>query len=232
MTTSAARASKAWLQRNKELQEAIITLYTSSSPPAALDAAFTHCHPRIQFTDPIVDVRGIDNYQAQFRALRWLFSSYKPQTLEFTADFDRIMIDATIEWNLSFLRFPLRQVTVLHVSEGGLGLITKHEDLWSYADLFMALPLIGLIYGWLRQFQGHWISQYILSRSKNESWVREAQQSAKTATPIRSSSTKSASNNDPHSQTSVQSGVSAASAGVGPPSQIQMEPLPEYQQLR
>jgi len=217
MTTSAARSSKAWLSRNKELIEAVLTLYNSSSSASSLDTAFTKIHPRVQFIDPIVNVRGIDHYQAQFRALRWIFSSYRPLSVEISADFDKIMIDTTVEWKWWFLTLPLRQATIVHVSEGGLGVITKHEDLWSYADLWLAVPLLGSVYGWWREIQGTFLSKFILARAKDEPWVKQLQVGSNSQTKLAR----------PAANTGIDAPTSS-NAGPGNSDGVQMTPLPEF----
>jgi hypothetical protein len=95
--SATARNSRAWRQRRKFLTEAILTLYTSSTPVSQLDAAFTAFHPQVTFQDPLVRVTGIDQYEAQFRALRGLFTSYKPLSVDITGDFDKISMDVTVQ---------------------------------------------------------------------------------------------------------------------------------------
>ena len=95
--SATARNSRAWRQRRKFLTEAVLTLYTSSAPISQLDAAFTAFHPQLTFQDPIVRVTGIDQYEAQFRALRDIFTAYKPISVDITGDFDKISMDVTVQ---------------------------------------------------------------------------------------------------------------------------------------
>ena len=129
MATLAAssKTSQAWRARRKQLTEAILSMYTSATPIAQLDAAFTCYHPRIIFQDPLVRCEGRDQYEAQFRTLRALFSHFKPLSVEITGDFDKISIDTTVEWGSRWTTLKLRQVTLCHISDGGLGVITRHE---------------------------------------------------------------------------------------------------------
>ena len=126
-TASVAKTSAAWRARRKQLTEAILQMYTSTTPIAQLDAAFTCFHPRVIFQDPLVRIEGRDQYEAQFRTLRAMFKYFKPLTVEITGDFDKISIDTTVEWGSRWTSLKVRQVTLCHISDGGLGVITKHE---------------------------------------------------------------------------------------------------------
>ena len=118
----------AWGARRKELTEAILRLYTSTTPIPQLDAAFTCFHPQVTFQDPLVRTVGRDQYEAQFRTLRALFARFQPLNVEVTGDVDKIMLDTTVEWAGKWYSLKLRQVTICKVSDNGMGVITTHES--------------------------------------------------------------------------------------------------------
>jgi len=174
------QSSQAWRARLKVLTEAILTMYTSSASASEMDRAFQFFHPQVVFQDPLVRVQGQDMYQAQFRTLRSLFKDFKPLTVEMTGDYDKISIDTTVRWVTRFNTIDIRQVTICHVSDGGLGVITRHEDLWSWADTWMQIPLIGFFYTRWRPWFGRRSSESMLKNAekKHESWVPEAKKMA------------------------------------------------------
>jgi len=174
------QSSQAWRARRKVLTEAILTMYTSSASASEMDRAFQCFHPQVVFQDPLVRVQGQDMYQAQFRTLRSLFKDFKPLTVEMTGDYDKISIDTTVRWVTRFNTIDIRQVTICHVSDGGLGVITRHEDLWSWADTWMQIPLIGFFYTRWRPWFGRRSSESMLKNAekKHESWVPEAKKMA------------------------------------------------------
>jgi len=175
-----AANSQAWRARRKVLTEAILTMYNSGATAAEMDRAFLCFHPQVVFQDPLVRVQGQDQYQAQFRTLRALFKEFKPLTVEMTGDYDKISIDTTVRWITRFNTLDIRQVTICHVSDGGLGVITKHEDLWSWADTWMQVPLISFFYSRWRPWFGRRSSEQMLksAEKKNERWVPEARRAA------------------------------------------------------
>ena len=83
-----AKNSQAWRSRRKVLTEAILTMYNSHATANEMDRAFQCFHPQVVFQDPLVRVQGQDQYQAQFRTLRTLFTEFKPLTVEMTGDYD------------------------------------------------------------------------------------------------------------------------------------------------
>jgi hypothetical protein len=87
-----------------------------------------------------------------------------------------------VEWRIRWWKLKLRQVTLCHISDGGLGVIERHEDCWSWADVWMQLPIIGSIYGWWRPVFGSRLSEIILNRAekKGEHWAQRARQQAST----------------------------------------------------
>jgi hypothetical protein len=89
-------ATAAWRARRKVLTEAILAMYLSTTPINQLDSAFNCFHPQVVFQDPLVNVKGRDQYEAQFRTLRALFASFKPLTVEITGDVDKIAMDMTV----------------------------------------------------------------------------------------------------------------------------------------
>jgi len=175
-----AKNSQAWRSRRKVLTEAILTMYTSSASAGELDRAFQCFHPQVVFQDPLVRTQGHDQYQAQFRALRSLFKEFKPLTVEMTGDYDKISIDTTVRWVTRFNTLDIRQVTICHISDGGLGVISRHEDLWSWADTWMQLPIVSFIYSRWRPWFGRRSSEQILASAekKHEPWVPEAKKVA------------------------------------------------------
>jgi len=174
------KSSQAWRARRKVLTESILTMYTSTASASEMDRAFQCFHPQVVFQDPLVRVQGQDFYQAQFRTLRSLFKEFKPLTVEMTGDYDKISIDTTVRWVTRWNTIDIRQVTICHVSDGGLGVITRHEDLWSWADTWMQIPVIGFFYTRWRPWFGKRSSESMLKNAekKHESWVPEAKKMA------------------------------------------------------
>lgn len=175
MSTS---VSNQWRARRKQLTESILLLYTSSASPEQLNRAFQCFAPSVTFTDPIVDIKGIDQYEAQFRTLRKAFKHFRPVDVTITGDFDKIAIDLTVNWAGSWYSLNLRQTTICYIDQSGLGKITKHEDLWSFADFMLQLPLIRYFYGMWRPWFGNRSSQYFMNSAakKGEDWVEPAKQ--------------------------------------------------------
>jgi len=151
-------------------------MYVSTTPIQQLDSAFNCFHPQVVFQDPLVRVHGRAEYEAQFRTLRALFTTFKPLSVEITGDIDKISMDMTVEWAGSWYSLKLRQVTIAHISDSGLGVISKHEDLWSWADVWLQMPVISFFYSRWRPFFGHRSSEAILSRAekKGDQWVARA----------------------------------------------------------
>ena len=87
-----------------------------------------------------------------------------------------------VEWRIRWWRLKLRQVTLCHISDGGMGVIERHEDCWSWADVWMQLPLFGSLYAWWRPVFGTRLSQILINRAekKGEHWVGRARQTAAT----------------------------------------------------
>ena len=92
----------------------------------------------------------------------------------------KISIDTTVRWVTRFNTIDIRQVTICHVSDGGLGVITRHEDLWSWADTWMQIPLISFFYSRWRPWFGQRSSQSMIKNAekKHEAWVPEARKMA------------------------------------------------------
>jgi hypothetical protein len=170
--------STQWRARRKQLTESILLMYTSSATDAQLKSAFANFKQNVQFTDPIVDIVGIDQYEAQFRTLRKAFTHFRPVEVSITGDFDKISIDLTVNWSGSWYSLNLRQTTICHIDQSGLGKITKHEDLWSFADLWLQMPIIRYFYGMWRPWFGNRSSQYFMSsaQKKGEGWVEPVKQ--------------------------------------------------------
>jgi len=85
-----------------------------------------------------------------------------------------------VRWITRFNTIDLRQVTICHISDGGLGVITRHEDLWSWADTWMQMPVISFIYSRWRPWFGKRSSNQLISSAekKHEPWVPEAKRMA------------------------------------------------------
>ena len=175
-----SKNSQAWRARRKVLTEAVLTMYNSSAPVAELDKAFTCFHPRVVFQDPIARCTDHVQYQAQFRNLRVIFKEFHPLSVEMTGDYDKISIDTTVRWQTRWNTIDLRQVTICHISDGGLGVITKHEDLWSWADTWLQLPVISFCYSRWRPWFGKRSSDAMIKKAEknHEPWLPQAQKIA------------------------------------------------------
>jgi len=174
-----------WRSRRKQLTEAILLMYTSSATPAQLSSAFQAFAPNVTFIDPMIDITGIDQYEAQFRTLRKAFTHFRPVDVSITGDFDKIAIDMTVNWAGSWYSLNLRQTTICHIDQSGLGKITRHEDLWSFADLWLQMPVIRYFYGKWRPWFGNRSSQYFMKNAakKGEDWVEPVQKRRHTREP-------------------------------------------------
>lgn len=88
----------------------------------------------------------------------------------------KISIDTTVRWVTRFNTIDLRQVTICHISDGGLGVIQRHEDVWSWADTWLQVPLISFVYSRWRPWFGKRSSEQMIASAekKNEHWVAEA----------------------------------------------------------
>ena len=46
---------------------------------------------------------------------------------------DVVVMRVQVNWSGKWYSLNLRQVTICHISDDGLGVITRHEDLWSWS---------------------------------------------------------------------------------------------------
>ena len=97
-----------------------------------------------------------------------------------TGDYDKISIDTTVRWGGRWMSLDLRQVTICHISDGGLGVITKHEDLWSWADVWLQVPVVSFFYSRWRPWFGKRSSESMIksAEKKHEPWVPDAKRQA------------------------------------------------------
>ena len=88
----------------------------------------------------------------------------------------KISIDTTVRWVTRFNTIDVRQITICHISDGGLGVITRHEDVWSWADTWLQVPIVSFFYSRWRPWFGKRSSEKLIERAekKHEAWVTEA----------------------------------------------------------
>lgn len=138
-------------------------LYDTTYSTKELDEhVFKYCSEQITFQDPWQTPKGLPNYRGQFNGLR---------NLKIKFEFDRKQIG--FQWNNSggramaegiftttvwfpFLRFPLRVISIhdfVLTNETDKGFIVyNHEELWSFAEMILEIPLVGRCYNAFRWF--------------------------------------------------------------------------------
>nr|CCA19998.1 conserved hypothetical protein [Albugo laibachii Nc14]CCA23289.1 conserved hypothetical protein [Albugo laibachii Nc14] len=138
----------------QELAESVLSLYdVSNSSDAIIPSLYL---PDATFTDPLVSVQGIDNIQAQFRALPCFISSSKANLVRGSMAGGAVLtIDSMMVYRLkpfpSIMRIALRVFTVIELSNGK---VSRHTDHWDFYSVFSNLPFVAFAYSQFRPLFG------------------------------------------------------------------------------
>lgn len=138
----------------QELAENVLSLYDVSANRDATIAKYYL--PDAVFTDPIVSVRGVDNIQAQFRALGKFVKHSKATLVRGSmAGATVLTIDSSQVFRLkpfpSFMKIVLRVFSVLELKNGRIASHTDHYDFYS---VLANVPFLAFFYAQFRPMFG------------------------------------------------------------------------------
>ncbi|TMW58467.1 hypothetical protein Poli38472_010026 [Pythium oligandrum] len=138
----------------QELAESILSLYDVSTPTDEIIARLYQ--PDAVFTDPIVQVAGIENIQAQFRSLPKFIKSSKATLVRGSMAGSAVLtIDSSMVYRLkpfpSWMKVTLRVFTVIELKNGRIATHTDHFDFYS---VFANVPFVSFFYSHFRPMFG------------------------------------------------------------------------------
>lgn len=138
----------------QELAENILSLYDVNSPSDEIIARFYH--PDAVYTDPVVQVRGLENIQAQFRVLGKFIKSSKATLVRGSmAGSSVLTIDSSMVYRVkpfpSWIKVTLRVFSVIELKNGKVATHTDHYDFYS---VFANVPVVSYFYNTWRPMFG------------------------------------------------------------------------------
>lgn len=138
----------------QELAESVLSLYDVSSSSDEVIAKYYL--PDAVFTDPIVSVKGVENIQAQFRALPKFVKSSKATLVRGSmAGSSVLTIDSSQVFRLkplpSLFKVVLRVFTVIELKNGRIATHTDHYDFYS---VLANVPFVSFLYSQFRPMFG------------------------------------------------------------------------------
>lgn len=140
----------------QELAESVLSLYDVSNG-ARSDAVIAKYYlPDAVFTDPLVTVRGVENIQAQFRALPRFVSSSKATLVRGSmAGSSVLTVDSSQVFRLKpfprLFKVVLRVFTVIELRNGKIATHTDHYDFYS---VLANVPFVAFLYAQFRPMFG------------------------------------------------------------------------------
>lgn len=138
----------------QELAESILSLYDVSSPSDDVIAKYYH-HDAV-FTDPMLTVTGMENIQAQFRALPKFIKSSKATLVRGSMAGSAVLtIDSSVTYRLKpiprFMKVTMRQFTVIELKNGK---VASHTDHWDFYSVLSNIPFVAFFYAKFRPMFG------------------------------------------------------------------------------
>ncbi|TYZ66686.1 hypothetical protein PybrP1_007412 [[Pythium] brassicae (nom. inval.)] len=178
----------------QELAESILSLYDVSTPSD--DVIAKYYLPDAVFTDPMLTVTGLENIQAQFRALPKFIKSSKATLVRGSMAGSAVLtIDSSVAYRLkpfpSFMKVTMRQFTVIELRNAK---VASHTDHWDFYSVLSNIPLLSFFYAKFRPLFG----------AASSSVIKRLVAPPPAASALTSSPTHTKSN-----------GVKAATAGAG-----------------
>jgi hypothetical protein len=102
-----------------------------------------------EFIDPLVSTNSAEETLVQYLLLSYM-SRVKgtPKTVMQTIENGRdvVLIDGIQEFGVTSWKYLTISLRVITKFEFLNGKIVKHEDVWSFADLILGIPFVGVLY--------------------------------------------------------------------------------------
>lgn len=138
----------------QELAESILSLYDVSVSSDAVIAKYYQ--PDAVFTDPMLTVTGVENIQAQFRALPKFIKSSKATLVRGSMAGSAVLtIDSSVVYRLkpfpSLMKVSMRQFTVIELKNSK---VASHTDHWDFYSVLSNIPFVSFFYAKLRPMLG------------------------------------------------------------------------------
>lgn len=138
----------------QELAESILSLYDVSAPRDAVIAKYYL--PDAVFTDPMLTVTGVENIQAQFRALPKFIKSSKATLVRGSMAGSAVLtIDSSVTYRLkpfpSLMKITMRQFTVIELKNAK---VASHTDHWDFYSVLSNVPFLSFLYAKFRPMFG------------------------------------------------------------------------------
>lgn len=138
----------------QELAESILSLYDVGCPSDETIARLYHADA--VFTDPLVQVHGVENIQAQFRVLPKFIKSSKATLVRGSmAGSSVLTIDSSMVYRLkpfpNWIKATLRVFSVIELKNGKIATHTDHFDFYS---VMANVPLLSFLYNQFRPMFG------------------------------------------------------------------------------
>lgn len=166
----------------QELAESILSLYDVSANSD--DVIAKYYQPDAVFTDPMLTVKGMENIQAQFRALPKFIKSSKATLVRGSMAGSAVLtIDSSVVYRLkpipSLMKISMRQFTVIELKNSK---IASHTDHWDFYSVLSNIPFLSFFYSQFRPMFGA-ASSAVIKRL-----VPPASKKALTGSPIHAKS--------------------------------------------
>jgi|UPI00043EEF01 hypothetical protein len=138
----------------QELAESILSLYDVGSPCDEIIARFYHADA--VFTDPLMQVHGLENIQAQFRSLGKFIKSSKATLVRGSmAGSSVLTIDSSQVYRMkplpNWFKVTLRVFSVIELKNGK---IASHTDHWDFYSVIANVPIVSFFYNQFRPMFG------------------------------------------------------------------------------
>ncbi|GLE07509.1 hypothetical protein PINS_up017869 [Pythium insidiosum] len=138
----------------QELAESILSLYDVSTATDEIIAKLYHADA--VFSDPMIQVKGVENVQAQFRSLPKFIKSSKATLVRGSmAGSSVLTIDSSQVYRLkpfpSLFKVVLRVFSVIELKNGK---VASHTDHWDVYSVISNIPIVSFLYNQFRPMFG------------------------------------------------------------------------------
>ncbi|KAF1331420.1 hypothetical protein FI667_g4302, partial [Globisporangium splendens] len=138
----------------QELAESILSLYDVSANHDDVIAKYYLADA--VFTDPVLTVTGVENIQAQFRALPKFVKSSKATLVRGSMAGSAVLtIDSSVVYRLkpfpSLMKISMRQFTVIELKNSK---VASHTDHWDLSSVLANIPFVSFLYSQFRPMFG------------------------------------------------------------------------------
>ena len=116
-----------------------------------------------EFSDPLVEVSGINDIKGQFRSLKMILSSSQAKLIRGSlSGGDTLTIESQLDFEFKllpkFLRASIRIFSICDLDETK---VIRHTDHWDVKSLVQNVPIIGFLYNRFRPCFGKVSSAFV-----------------------------------------------------------------------